>query len=149
MNFHTVGKSLAILAIAGGTGLGLASTASAATYDGVAPQGSTCYASRALVRQTNIYYLGTRVGDIELWYSSSCRTTWARVLSVQPVQADRDYAGSAHVIRDTDGRQYSCNAPIGGTYCLTNMVNDANVTSHAKGEILYGGSVNSGVTTSY
>jgi len=131
MKFPKAGRGVAMLAIVAGTGLGFAGTASAAPYDGVAPQGSACYASRALMRQTIIKYGSTRQGDIQLWYSLRCHTVWARVVTVDAPRVTGRLGSRGFVVRNTDHAGQMCNVPVGQYSCLTKMLYDGKVTSYA------------------
>ncbi|MDH2426082.1 DUF2690 domain-containing protein [Sphaerisporangium sp. TRM90804] len=85
---------------------------------------------------------------LELRYSPSCRAAWARISN-----ASYDIYNSpsplARVVRNSDGRRYTCYVPQGGTSCYTAMVNDANVTSYAYGEWDSGVTTYTGRTGSY
>lgn len=105
--------------------------ASAAAYDGTDPVATGCLGSARTVGSAN---LGG--ATLELRYSAGCRTTWARV-TLQPsaprcVRGDA-YCGSALIVRNRDGRQFSCEIPTGGRSCYTRQVNDAGATSYAYG----------------
>lgn len=128
-------------------GLVSASPVSAATYDGqTAGVGNSCDRSAVTVRQADI---GT-LGWVELRYSTTCLTTWARVYSYNGYQPSVAYDASAVIHRNSDGRQYSCAFSYAGqTYCYTPMVNDNGVTSYAWGEIDSGMYWYEGQTTSY
>jgi hypothetical protein len=69
---------------------------------------------------------------LELRYSPSCRAAWARISSASWTGGSKARP-LARVVRNSDGRTYTCFVPSGGTSCYTMMVNDANVTSYATG----------------
>ena len=127
-----LGAAAAGLTLVAGGFVG-ASPASAATYDGqTAGVGNSCDASATTVKRADISTLGW----VELRYSSTCRTTWARVYSYNGYQPSIAYGASALIHRNSDGKQYSCSFSYAGqTYCFTPMVNDSGVTSYAWGEI--------------
>jgi hypothetical protein len=85
---------------------------------------------------------------LELRYSPSCRAAWARI-SNAGWDPRGQFTPFARIIRNSDGRTYSCSPPSGGTSCYTSMVNDANVTSYAFGEWDSGARTYSGRTGSY
>lgn len=70
---------------------------------------------------------------IELRYSPSCETIWARITADYPHDPNRGL-GTAKIIRNSDGCTYSCDIPVGESFCFTQQVNDHNVTSYAYGK---------------
>jgi len=142
---------LAMLAITG-TGLTFASPASAVGYDGMSPYGSECYAKSKLAHETPIYYEGKQLGNMQLWYSKKCRSTWARVVSFKaagPKGGSRDNLGIAEIRRNSDGKKFHCFTSYGNKSCNTPMVYDADVTSYAYGGILHGAWFKTGRTRAY
>jgi hypothetical protein len=132
-----VRATVAVLGIVGGVVLsGLAtSPVAAAAYDNVNPETSACSNTAITALVANIYYGGSWVGSVELRYSTACRTVWARVNGPRGVPGDSS-GPTGFVHRNSDGRQLStshCNSA--GTSCWSNMLNDAGVTSYAKGTI--------------
>ncbi|GIH07833.1 hypothetical protein Rhe02_59000 [Rhizocola hellebori] len=110
-------------------------TANAATYDGQDPIASGCASSVITARLANIRgYDGiTIVGQIQLRYSTACRTVWGRIVAYY-----NDYNAHAYVNRNSDGAWYNCVNPtwsnnLAAYSCYTPMLNDANVTSYADG----------------
>ena len=69
---------------------------------------------------------------LELRYSPTCRSVWARISNAGYDPASQ-LAGWAQIHRNSDGRAYRCSVYSGSTGCYTMMLNDANVTSYAEG----------------
>ncbi|QCV54583.1 DUF2690 domain-containing protein [Thermoactinomyces vulgaris] len=69
---------------------------------------------------------------IELRYSPSCETVWARITADYPHDPNWGL-GTAKIVRNSDGRTYNCDIPRGETVCFTQQVNDHHVTSYAHG----------------
>ena len=113
-----------------------AGTAQAATYDNVDPTSTSCANTASTVKSASLVASdGTVVGSIELRYSSACRTVWARVNGSGYRQYDSAGPGG-EVIRNSDGKTLStihCNSSHSS--CYSNMLNDAGVTSYARGFI--------------
>ena len=109
-------------------------TAHAATYDGLVPQNTSCWNDRHLVASDYLYAGTFNSGAIiDLYYSRSCATTWARIQNGTVAEPDTDTGGMAQIIRNSDGRTYTCHVTDSSGTCWTRMVNDANVTSYAFG----------------
>jgi Protein of unknown function (DUF2690) len=131
--------------------LGTAAPASAATScyasscTGLVAADTTCVNDAEVVKQANIYYGSTIIGNIELKYSPSCRATWARVIS------DLSDGSTAAVESNNDTYLYeNCyGADKAGTGCNTAMIDDANMTSSAYGGITDGYYFESTTTGSY
>lgn len=85
---------------------------------------------------------------LELRYSPGCRAAWARI-SNAGYNTYNQFTPWATVHRNSDGREYTCYVPRNGTSCYSRMVNDANVTSYAKGEFDTGARIYKGRTASY
>lgn len=66
---------------------------------------------------------------LELRYSPSCRTAWARITLLSS-DATKGYA---RITRDQDGVNYSCDIPPGKRSCYTLQVYDGGFTAHASG----------------
>jgi hypothetical protein len=122
--------SVIALIFASSTFLVSENKAHAATYDGDSPVLSGC-ANDAYTARSATLASGS---IIELRYSPSCRTVWARITN--PVVDDNNNYSFAIVTRNSDGHTYSCLVPTGAKSCYTPMLNDAGVTSYAKG--IYG-----------
>jgi hypothetical protein len=106
----------------------------AATYDGLVPQSTSCWNDRHLVASDYLYAGSYNSGAIiDLYYSRSCRTTWARIQNGTIAEPGSDAGGVAQIIRNSDGRTYTCHVTDTSGTCWTQMVNDANVTSYAYG----------------
>lgn len=118
---------LAILVVAPGR-------ASAAAYDGQDPIATGCANTVTTPRSAQIYAGdGTIIGQIQLRYSTGCRTVWGRILAYY-----NNYNAHAYVYRNTDGAWQNCenstwSSSLGAYSCYTPMLNDANVTSYAWG----------------
>jgi hypothetical protein len=69
---------------------------------------------------------------LELRYSRACRAAWAKISNAdwEPYST---FASWAVIHRNSDGREFRCTVPSTGTECYTPMVNDAGVTSYARG----------------
>lgn len=105
-------------------------------WDGVDPRGTTCNTDARTVASAAITFEGHRLGSIELRYSSSCRTAWARLHNDMDHVPGDAHSGYADIVRDSDGLTFSCWSPPGpDTVCWTKMVDDAGTTAHAFGDI--------------
>ncbi|MCF2527051.1 DUF2690 domain-containing protein [Yinghuangia soli] len=107
-----------------------------APYDGTDPgsyvNGVKCADTGSPVRSAPLTSPGGSSGTVYLYYSTACRTTWAKIVTGAPAcQPGVDYCGSATVHRNSDGKEMTCNIPTGKSACYTKQVNDANVTSYA------------------
>src|SRR5262245_48630938 len=86
------------------------STEQALAWDGAAPWNTSCWNDRRFVQSTHLLNNGN--GQfmnpiIYLYYSSSCRTTWARITG--GTVADTESSGGyAQIIRNSDGLTYTC-----------------------------------------
>lgn len=127
--------SVAMVAVAVGGSAAFAAPAQAATYDGTDPAATGCAASAYTARSAYGYIGGVAHELVELRYSPTCRTTWARVTTINMPNCSpgADYCASATVHRNSDGRKYTCYTPSGGHGCYSRQVNDDNVTSYADG----------------
>lgn len=131
MQISVVKKSLAVATASIALAVGLTGSAGAAAYDGEDPIASGCANTAITARSTAIYVNDTRVGTIELRYSTACRTVWGRVLSTGPY-------GTARIVRTSDWEWDTCasaswNSSLGKYTCYTPMLNDAGVESYAQG----------------
>jgi len=116
--------------------LGPDSLVPAASRDGVQPQNSPCWNDRRFVQSTHLFINGDGQSVdsiIYLYYSPSCRTTWARLTGGTIAVPNDNRGGSASINRNSDGRAFSCSVTTTSGECTTAMVNDANVTSFAFG----------------
>lgn len=107
--------------------------------DGTNPDSTGCSAgaitaSIASGTITNIFIGAAYTVLVELRYSPTCRTVWARVKTNDPVATEQ---GIIH--RNSDGRQAGCGPgtfpPIDGSLfgCFTTQLYDGGVTSSAEG----------------
>ncbi|WP_405816654.1 YjfA family protein [Streptomyces sp. NBC_01390] len=131
MQMSVVKKSLAVVTASIALAVGFSGSAGAAAYDNQDPIASGCANTAITARSTAIYVGSTRVGTIELRYSTACRTVWGRVLSTGPY-------GTAKVSRTSDWEWNDCaslswNSSLGQYTCYTAMLNDAGVESYAMG----------------
>jgi hypothetical protein len=118
---------------------GTASAATCSGYgcDGVSATASGCSSDAYTAEQVNVYdshESGIELGYVQLRYSPSCRTVWAKT-----VNFNEGYV-AAVVHRNSDGVTESCSggtysSSYGGWACQTNMLYDGNVTSYAWGEL--------------
>ena|SRR3979409_513686 len=105
-------------------------------WDGVAPASSSCWNDRRSVQSTHLLRGGhgrAVTSIIYLYYSPSCRTTWAHLTGGTIASRGDNAGGSAQIIRNSDGRTYTCNVTTSSGECTTRMVNDVGVTSYAFG----------------
>ncbi|MFF0109579.1 DUF2690 domain-containing protein [Streptomyces hirsutus] len=129
-------------AIIGMTSPASAATCSGSSCDGKDP-GAYCQSDAKTVQSLK---LGQAL--LELRYSSSCRAAWARISNAS-FDTRSQFTPYATVRRNSDGRQYSCSVSTTGSSCYTLMVNDANVTSYARGMWDSGANIYEGRTGSY
>ncbi|MFJ9738341.1 DUF2690 domain-containing protein [Streptomyces sp. NPDC101166] len=150
MNLRRWAAAASVLMMAG-AGTAVAAPASAAPT-------ASCYGSSCEGKDPDTYcsddakspVAGVWLGQafVELRYSPSCRAAWARISRASYDTRDQ-FTPYATVRRNSDGREYSCSVPVGGTSCYTRMVNDVNVTSFAKGMWDSGARTYEGHTSSY
>ncbi|MFF7680041.1 DUF2690 domain-containing protein [Actinacidiphila glaucinigra] len=140
-------RSAVTMLFAGAATIGLTSPASAATCSGSSCDGknpsSYCQSDARTVQSLA---LGQAV--LELRYSPTCRAAWARISNASYNTFDQ-FTPYATVHRNSDGREYSCSVSTSGSSCYTLMVNDANVTSYARGMWDSGARTYEGRTGSY
>ncbi|MFE9448886.1 DUF2690 domain-containing protein [Streptomyces sp. NPDC006739] len=129
--------------LAGGVALSvLAATGAAQAYtnDGTSPASTGCANDGTTVASAPMKNAAGTMGTIELRYSLTCHTAWAR-LTLNYTQfacgnASAGYACATAVItRNNDGRQYTCTIHQGETQCYTPQVYDKGLTSFAQGGI--------------
>lgn len=112
------------------------SPSTALAWDGVNPKTSSCWNDRRFVESTHLRLSGNgqeMPPIIYLYYSPSCRTTWARLTGGAVAQPTHSAGGRAEITRNSDGRRYTCQVTTTSGECTTAMVNDAGVTSYAFG----------------
>lgn len=116
-----------------------AQPASALSYDGTDPQATGCAASAYTARYTHLYALdGTTSGAlVELRYSPTCRTAWARVSDGSPYKYYDSTSGYynvgtfASIQRTQTGTTYNCTVSTWFGSCYTRQVYDGGYTSRA------------------
>ncbi|MGH8794697.1 MAG: DUF2690 domain-containing protein [Stackebrandtia sp.] len=107
-----------------------------ASWHGLDPAGTDCVADARTEDSAAITFGEHRLGTIELRYSPSCRTAWARLSNHMTHVPAAAHAGYAEIVRNSDGSTYTCDSPHGqNTVCWTKMVNDSGVTSYAYGNV--------------
>ncbi|MFD4818763.1 YjfA family protein [Peribacillus butanolivorans] len=94
-------------------------------YDGKSPNYNSC-ASSAVTKDTKWI---DSVSYVELKFSTTCKTAWAKVTVTRP--AVYNHEADARIVRSTDGKAYTCNSTGGNgvvnkgqTSCYTPMVYD-------------------------
>ncbi|MGC9541571.1 DUF2690 domain-containing protein [Streptomyces sp. UG1] len=114
--------------------------AQAYDYDGTGPRATGCASSARTVESAVLRNsVGTRVGVIELRFSSYCKTAWARLtMDRQQWQCGDPAAGfacsRAWIVRNNDGRTYRCTLDEGDKRCWTRQVYDLDpLSSFARG----------------
>jgi Protein of unknown function (DUF2690) len=97
-------------------------------YDGKSPYYNSCADSAVTKKSVKIYANGA-TADLELKFSTKCKTAWAKITLSRPAKADGE--ATALVVRNTDNKQYSCSSSGGNgeinkgqTSCYTPMVYD-------------------------
>ncbi|MBZ9640179.1 DUF2690 domain-containing protein [Streptomyces sp. PSKA30] len=129
--------------LAGGIGLALIAAtggAQAYAYDGSDPSSTGCSADATTVESATVKNSNMTFGTIELRYSLKCHTAWARLtLNYTQYACGNASAGydcaHAYIVRNNDGRKYSCTINKGQTQCYTPMVYDKGLTSYAQAAI--------------
>ncbi|MED4690361.1 DUF2690 domain-containing protein [Peribacillus frigoritolerans] len=125
MIFKKLGITIASLAVALSI---FASSASAENLylDGASPVSTSCSLDGVVKASKR---LSNGKGTIELRYSPSCKTAWARI--ILDSVATHDWEGNASIMREHDGKSYSCqhtggNGVVnkGQRSCYTPMVYD-------------------------
>jgi hypothetical protein len=111
--------------------------AEAATYDGQSAFVTGCANTGEIARSASIYdFNGAYLGAVYLWYSTACRTVWAETYSVNGYQPGVAWGADARVTRNSDGASEGSMSSFSGQHAVyTLMLNDANVTSYAFGDI--------------
>ncbi|TDU04994.1 uncharacterized protein DUF2690 [Streptomyces sp. 846.5] len=147
---RVLGRAAAVAALTAAP-LAASGPAQAATYDGQDPIATGC-ASSAITAESTPIYRGdlTQVGTIQLRYSTSCRTAWARIIT--PLST-----GVAFVYRNTGGAEgcpgsgnaLTWSSTLGDYTCYTPMLNDANVASYGWGVVDGWWGSSQGTTPSY
>lgn len=132
--WRTVRIASVVAAVAGVVPIVMSPTAHAAAYDGQTASSTSCWNDRRIVASSYLYAGSYNSGAIiDLYYSPSCRTTWARIEHGTIAAPGDNVGGIAQIIRNSDGRTYTCHVTSSSGTCYTAMVNDANVTSYAYG----------------
>ncbi|WHY74833.1 DUF2690 domain-containing protein [Fictibacillus enclensis] len=97
------------------------------TYDGKSPYYNHC--ADSAVTKDKVWI--DSVSYVELKYSTSCKTAWAKVTLTR--NATSNYEADARIVRSTDGKAYTCDSSGGNgavnkgqTSCYTAMVYDYN-----------------------
>ncbi|MER6064674.1 DUF2690 domain-containing protein [Streptomyces sp. NPDC001792] len=129
--------------VAGGLGLAMVAAtgvSNAYTYDGSDPSSTGCSSGATTVESATVRNSNATFGTIELRYSLACHTAWARLtLNYTQYECGNAAAGydcpHAYVVRNNDGRTYSCTIYQGQSSCYTPMVYDKGLTSFAKANI--------------
>lgn len=124
------------------------STAEALPYDNTNPE-TSCGNSARTAKSENLYNpYGGAIGQIQLRYSPTCRTAWARIVNYFP-DCGENNCSYASVTRNSDGYNLSRYGRSKTRTTYTNQVNDKNVTSYAYGCVIYGGNWQCVSTSSY
>jgi hypothetical protein len=114
--------------------LGSATSASALSYtnDGKSPESTGC-ANDAVTKRSAVAANSSNGTTIELRWSPSCRTAWARVTKAHGPIAYSWAGWGAKIVRNNDGKTFTCSVPSGGSSCYTAMVYDLDpLTSYAE-----------------
>jgi hypothetical protein len=97
------------------------------SYDGKSPYYNSC-ASSAVTKDKKWI---DSVSYVELKFSTECKTAWAKVTVTRP--AIYDHEADARIVRNTDGKAYTCNSSGGNgvvnkgqSSCYTPMIYDLN-----------------------
>jgi hypothetical protein len=137
--------------IAAGLQAGFIGSASAASLprDGQDPIAAGCSGDARTIYSNEISNNGNALGYIDLRYSPSCRTTWARIRDFYANSSD-----TAHIVRNGDNAGYDCgptswSGSLNAYSCYTPMVNDAGQTSWAWGAAYQNGIGYTQTTASY
>lgn len=125
--------------------------ASAAPYDGTDPIATGCANSAITARSAYGDIPGRRILFVELRYSRTCKTAWARMttMNMPNCQLGVDFCGHVNVVRTSDGLSFRCDLQNGTHGCYTRQVNDNGVTSYATGVAHMGGWSTSATTGAY
>lgn len=123
----------------------------AAPQDGSDPIATGCAGDARTIHTRRIVRRGIRqpVGIIELRYSPTCRTAWARVTSKDPCRSNGNNCAAGVIQRLQDNRQIQCNSRRGGRSCYTPQVRNAGTTARAYGVITVRGLAYEGLTPSF
>ncbi|CAM3868991.1 YjfA family protein [Mesobacillus zeae] len=123
------------------------------SYDGKSPYYNDC-ASSATTKATSylINEKNEKIGVVELKFSSTCKTAWAKITMNNNVPSG--FEANAEVTRNTDKKRFSCDSAggngkvvAGQKSCYTPMVYDLDPrTSYAFGKY-YGPNYNIWATT--
>ena len=118
--------------------LGPAPQASAASCPGTGCNGeiaanTTCVNDAYVAEEKTMYQGSTAVGIIELEYSPSCRSAWARVVS------NLSYGSQAEV-QNNSYYEECAGSEVAGTGCNTRMVDDISPLASVAAGWVYNGS---------
>ncbi len=80
------------------------------TYDGKSPYYNSCANSAVTKKSVKIYANGGSA-NLELKFSTVCKTAWAKITLSRPAKTDGE--ATALVVRNTDNKQFSCASPGG------------------------------------
>jgi hypothetical protein len=117
---------------------GSAQATSGYGYDGLWADQTSCANDVRTAKSTSVLTQGQLSavwGKIELRYSPSCRTVWARVTT-----PTLPLTQAASVVRNSDGKYQRCDgrlwsSTLNSYYCITAMLYDGGVTSYAHANI--------------
>jgi hypothetical protein len=115
--------------------IGVAPGADAATIcsgtgcQGYAAAQTQCAKDAEIIYSVNKYVGSTLAGNLQLKYSPSCRTTWARAVTYLDDEVKATDISSNAVM--------PCQSAVGQNGCNTGMIYDAGITSHATAEVYY------------
>lgn len=120
----SIGMTLSMVVVAFGFGNNQAA-AETHLYDGKSPYYNSC-ASSAVTKDKKWI---DSVSYVELKFSTTCKTAWAKVTITRP--AIYNLEADARIVRNTDGKAYTCNSSGGNgvvnkgqSSCYTPMVYD-------------------------
>jgi hypothetical protein len=145
-------KLLAALLLAGSLFLLEARPAQALPYDGTDPATTGCSASaRTPYYRVFADFIGQYLGEIQLRFSSSCQTAWARLVFPGkgtvgcPYLGEGVACGEVEVHRKNDGSWMDCYVGNGDTGCYTRQLWDqGSYQSYAAGGLLDLGDMDAG-----
>ena len=127
---------------------------SSSNCDGRNPDalGSSCHGDARTVKSA-VLVRSDGVADgptVQLRYSPSCRTIWAKIVGGWGHLPGSDSGGCGVTVhRNSDGKEYGANIGAGGNSAFTNVVYDADVTAYAYASCDSGATIYRGATGSY
>ncbi len=115
-------------------------------YDNVDPESTSCVDDAVTVDSVDLYGYAFGEADyvatLDLRYSPSCRTVWARITTLEGLYAAGDWeGGQCWIHRNSDGAELEdSHCSSDHTVCYTNMLDDADVSCYAYGTVdsIYG-----------